>query len=385
MKIRLKEGTEAQRHKGAKSKTPIKKNENAFPIRLQTSPTLRGKRRPVKIIPIFLPHKGCPHRCIFCNQKEATGYSSIQKPQDLHLLIQKCLGTLSPLHQKKDKSPIRIEAAFYGGNFTGMPLEEQRDYLLIVYQYIHEGKIDGIRISTRPDYISEANIPLLKESGVKTIELGLQSLNTNILQKVHRYYSEKQVIQTVNLLHQHQFCLGLHLMIGLPGETSEILFQTVEKIIQLRPAFVRIHPTLVLKNTELEKMYFQGDYTPLPLEETISLCKKIALRFLEADIPIARIGLQTIPEMEKSKSIVAGPCHPALGELVSSSIAYDQMVEAIKQAKNQQELSILVPERELSIFIGQHRRNLLFLRKKFPDKKISLHGEKIIPFHQTIL
>jgi len=309
-----------------------------------------------KIIPIFLPHQGCPHHCIFCNQKEVTGTSKKKKPSGF---------------------PKSIEVAFYGGNFTGMPQGLQKCYLLPAYQAIQEGRIDGIRISTRPDYISEKDLNFLAQYGVRTIEIGVQSLDQKILQKAGRTYSEKQVIEAMRLLHDHQFCIGLHLMVGLPEESAEALCRTVEKVIELAPHFVRIHPTLVIKNTELEKMYRRGNYSPLTLEKTIELCKELFLQFAKAHITVARIGLQSIPEMEKEGSVIAGPFHPALGELVVSSLAYDQMVDLMaKEGGDGKRVTILVPERELSIFLGQHRQNLHRLQQKYRDTGISIAPDK---------
>ena len=166
-------------------------------------------------------------------------------------------------------------------------------------------------------------------------------------------------------------------MIGLPEENDEALCRTVEKVIELAPHFVRIHPTLVIKHTALEKMYRLGNYTPLSLEKTIELCKRLFLQFAKAGIRVARIGLQSIPEMEKEGSVIAGPFHPALGELVVSSLAYDQMVNLMaKNADHGKRVRILVSERELSIFIGQHRQNLHRLQQKYHDTQISIASDK---------
>ena len=331
-----------------------------------------------KIIPIFLPHQGCPHHCIFCNQKEVTGTSLVHEPADIYPLIEHYLKTIKHTRKKKSSGfPKSIEVAFYGGNFTGMPQAVQELYLLPAYQAIKERKIDGIRVSTRPDYISEKGLNFLAQYGVRTIEIGVQSLDQKILQKAGRTYSEKQVIEAMHLLHHHQFCIGLHLMVGLPEESDEALCRTVEKVIELAPHFVRIHPTLVIKNTELEKMYRLGNYTPLTFEKTIELCKGLFLQFAKAGITVARIGLQSIPEMEKEGSVIAGPFHPALGELVVSSLAYDQMVDLMaKEGGDGKRVTILVPERELSIFIGQHRQNLHSLQQKYRDTQISIAPDK---------
>ena len=329
-----------------------------------------------KIIPIFLPHQGCPHRCIFCNQERVTGNSTIHKPSDIARLIGQYLETMDQARRKRpDTFPERIEAAFYGGNFTGLPEAVQRDFLWPAYQAVQRKEIDGLRISTRPDYVTESGLQLLAEYGVKVVELGVQSLDHMVLQKSRRTYSEEQVERAVNLLHGHQFCIGLHLMIGLPGESFEARRYTSEKIIRLAPHFLRLHPTLVLKGTELEAMYRQGDYTPLTLEHTIAICKELVIQFKRAGMAVARIGLQSIPSMEES--VIAGPFHPSLGELVFSSMAYDRLLDLLTGYKDSVgKVTILVPERELSIFIGQQHQNLHRLQQRFGCKDIFIAPDK---------
>jgi len=168
-------------------------------------------------------------------------------------------------------------------------------------------------------------------------------------------------------------------MVGLPEETWEGLDRTIAKVIQLSPHFVRIHPTLVIKDTEMERMYRRGDYTPLTLEQTITMCKDLSRRLIRAGIPVARIGLQAIPEMEKSGSVVAGPFHPALGELVASAMAYDRMKELLARQRSQgKKMVIWVPERALSRFIGQHRQNLRRLRDRYGHQEISILPDKTL-------
>lgn len=345
-----------------------------------------------KIIPIFLPNQGCPNRCIFCNQKEVTGTYLVRNPREIYPLIQQYLETILQTRQRKQAGfPDRIEVAFYGGNFTGMPADVQREFLRPASLAVQDGTIDGIRISTRPDYISKPGLQLLASYGVKTVEIGVQSLDSRVLQRAGRTYSEEHVAEAIALLHQGQFSIGLHLMVGLPEEQPEGIISTVEKVIRLSPHFVRIHPTLVVKDTELERMYRQGDYTPLTLEQAVEICKELSLRLIRSGIPVARIGLQSIPEMQKSGCIVAGPFHPALGELVASSIAYDRMQKLLAKRNGQgKRVVILVPERELSIFIGQHRQNLRRLQQMgyqeiciLPDKDLEPGSLQLAALLQT--
>ncbi|MEW5804292.1 MAG: radical SAM protein [bacterium] len=319
-----------------------------------------------KIIPVFLPHQGCPNRCIYCNQREVTGTSAVRNAEEVYPLIQRYLETIQKARKRKQAGfPGRIEVAFYGGNFTGMPVDVQRKFLQPAASTVHSGEIDGIRISTRPDYLSRSDVQFLAGYGVSTVEIGVQSLDTRVLQMAGRAYSEDQVEEAVSLLHQGRFFIGLHLMVGLPGESIEGRFHTVEKVIRLSPHFVRIHPTLVIKDTELEHMYRQGNYIPLTLDQAVEVCKELSRRLIRGGISVARIGLQSIPEMQKSGCIVAGPFHPAMGELVASSIAYDRMQELLAKRSSQgKRVVIFVPERELSVFLGQRRQNLHRLQRQ---------------------
>ncbi|MEW6381581.1 MAG: radical SAM protein [bacterium] len=331
-----------------------------------------------KIIPVFLPNQGCPNRCIFCNQKEVVGSSLIHDPQEIYPLIQTCLQTIRQTRQRKQSGfPGRIEVAYYGSNFTGMTADVQREFLLPAARAVHEGHIDGIRISTRPDYISGDGLQFLADHGVRTIEIGVQSMDEDVLRKAGRPYSGDQVAGAVGLLHQHRFTIGLHLMVGLPGESRESLYDTVERVIRLSPHFVRIHPTLVIKDTELERMYRRGSYTPLTLEEAVGICKELSLRLTGSGIDVARIGLQSVPGMLNAGIVVAGPFHPALGELVTSSIAFDRMQELLARHDGQgRRLVIMVPERELSIFIGHNRQNLNRLQQDCRCRQIRIQPDR---------
>lgn len=334
-----------------------------------------GNSQGDKIIPLFLPHQGCPHRCIFCNQPAVTGIQEPLSPSDVYPFINQCLKTISE-NPKPERTKPRREVAFYGSNFTGLPRSKQAEYLLPAYLAVKEGKIDGLRVSTRPDYLDQSQLSFLIDHGLTTIELGIQSLDEEVLQIAKRAYGRMEVERAVKLISHTRLNWGLHVMIGLPGETRESFLITLEGVIRFSPHFVRIHPTLVIKDTELEKMYQQGNYQPLSLEQAIELCKIWTLRCRKAQIKIARIGLQSTPQMSKSGTVMAGPFHPALGELVASSIASDRM-KALLQQKNlgQGRVKIRVAASELSVFIGQHRQNLHLLKQEFDQLEIEVVSE----------
>ncbi len=256
-------------------------------------------------IPVFVPHLGCPHDCVFCNQKRITGN---EKPVDAKKIIDEFLD--------KAKPSGYVEIAFFGGSFTGIPFEEQCSFLSIAKKYIDSGQVDGIRLSTRPDYIDNKILDNLQEYGVTTIELGVQSLDEEVLKLSARGHTSDAVYNAVNLIRNYNFKLGLQMMTGLPGDTYEKSIETAVRIAKLKPDFVRIYPTLVIRDTYLEKMYNCGEYIPFSLNETVDLLAELKCIFDSSGIDIIRMGLQTTDEISPDASVVAGPFHESVGELV---------------------------------------------------------------------
>ncbi len=260
------------------------------------------------IIPIFIPHEGCPHQCVFCNQKGITGIGSMPSPSDITETIKSYLATW------KDEG--RREVAFYGGSFTGLHREVQKEFLRTANDFICNGSIDSIRVSTRPDYISQECLALLKDYGVETIELGVQSMVDKVLRLSGRGHTSDDIVMAVRLLRGFGFKIGLQIMPGLPGDTAQTALYTVDRVIKLEPDFVRIYPTVVIEGTPLEIMYNKGDYTPWPIEAMADLCKELVRLLEDAQIPIIRIGLQPTEELEAN--IIAGPYHPSFRQLVNT-------------------------------------------------------------------
>jgi len=209
------------------------------------------------------------------------------------------------------------EVAFYGGSFTGLDAPLQERLLGAVYPFIAAGEIDAVRVSTRPDMISRDGVELLKEYSVKTVELGVQSMDDGVLRQSGRGHSANDTVRAVGVLEQAGMATGLQMMPGLPGDRSETILATAGEMVRLGPAFVRIYPTLVVRGTPLETMYGRGDYRPWSLEAMRLVCVKVMSIFKEADIPVIRVGLQPTAELEAS--IVAGPYHPAFRQLLDAS------------------------------------------------------------------
>ena len=239
-------------------------------------------------IPIFVPHRGCPYDCVFCNQRRITGSIKDVTPADVREIITKALKTLP-------KENRYVEAAFFGGSFTGIPIEEQTALLLAAEEF--KPYINGIRLSTRPDYISKEILDNLQKHGVTTIELGVQSMDNDVLKQSNRGHTREQVIDAVRLIKKYPFTIGLQMMTGLPGDTPQKSLQTAKEIIELAPQIVRIYPTLTIRDTYLEKMYKNGSYTPQSLDEAVELSKQLLLKFEENDINVISIGMQETEEI----------------------------------------------------------------------------------------
>ncbi len=293
------------------------------------------------IIPVFVPHKGCPHDCVFCNQKKISGCMQAPTTAEVHQLIQQHLQT------HKDRE---LEIAFFGGSFTGIPLEEQESYLQIATAYRKQYPKLQIRASTRPDCITQPVIALLQRYQVNTIELGVQSMHDNVLKAAGRGHTAQDVITAVQHLKQAGIIVGIQTMLGLPGDTHEGALQTARKVIALQPAMVRIYPTLVIGDTALETLYTTGKYQPLELEEAATLTAELMDLYEEANIPVIRVGLQPTEQMESE--VIAGPYHPAFRQLANGVRAYKEMERLLKQGGGKSnKLNVQIQEETKTIIV----------------------------------
>ena len=317
------------------------------------------------IIPVFIMNSGCQHRCIFCNQKITAGnFPSKITKEFFDSEVQ------SYLAWNKDKSR-KVEIAFYGGSFTGVAPAYQKELLSWAYYFIQNGLVNSIRISTRPDYISENNLPLLKKYGVTTIEIGAQSFIDEVLQFAQRGHESAAIVKAVTILKDHGFQTGLHLMAGLPKDTKDGFIYSLDKTIELKPDTVRIHPVIVFGGTALAEELRKGEYKPLELSDTVELCKLAWEKLSAAGIRIIRIGVQLTKEMEKDDAVLAGPIHPALGSLVFSSIFYDHTIKLLdKISPDAKELRFGLSERDISNFRGLNNMNISAIKKLYPGTKI---------------
>ena len=309
-------------------------------------------------IPIFVPHKGCPHDCIFCNQKRIAGNIASVGAADVDRIISGHLKTIQ-------RNGAHIEAAFFGGSFTGIPRAEQNELLGAAHEFLARGEIDGIRLSTRPDYIDDDILANLKKYDVSVIELGVQSMDDRVLMAAERGYKAEVVRTSSALIKEYGITLGLQMMTGLPGDSNGGAIYTAREIIKLAPETVRIYPTLVVKDTPLERMYREGRYTPQSVESAVQLCKELYKMFTDNGITVIRTSLQTTDEINPNASVVAGPFHAAFGELVEGELYYDKICACLDAHAGA--TVIYVAPRELSKAIGNKKRNTERLKQKYGE------------------
>ncbi|MFA5524776.1 MAG: radical SAM protein, partial [Tissierellales bacterium] len=324
------------------------------------------------IIPIFVPHIGCPHDCIFCNQRKIAQEKANIDVENIISTIEKYLSTITETNEK-------LEIAFFGGSFTGIDRDTQIKLLDIAYGYKNKGYIDRIRISTRPDYIDCVKLDLLKQYDVDIIELGVQSMSTDVLQNSYRGHTDIDVVNASKLIKDYGFILGLQMMVGLPGSNSIKEILTAKKLISLEPSFVRIYPTLIIKDTYLEKNYTLGTYIPLNLDEAVEICIDLLMLFNYYDINVIRVGLQPTDNIAENKDVVAGPFHPAFRQLVEGRIYREYLkLHYENNPAISNSIQVLLNRKEISNFVGQRSSNLTFLKETYGIVNIKIVGKDII-------
>ncbi len=305
-------------------------------------------------LPIFIPHRGCPHDCAFCSQKKITGIETDVTPDEVRSLIKTFLSTIN-----EDKSSV--EAAFFGGSFTGMDLSVQEGFLKVASEFYPQ--ISGVRLSTRPDYINEDVLTLLKKYGVTTVELGVQSSNDTVLEMNDRGHTFDDVIKASEDIRGAGISLGHQIMLGMYGSDPEKDMLTVEDVVALKPSCVRIYPVITLRDTKIHKYFEEGKYKPYTIEQAAQLAKWAVARFREQKIEVIRIGLHSSEDLESDASIVAGPYHPAFGELVESLIYRDKME---KQYNGKDKIFEFVCRKgDISKAVGHKKMNKLYFKEKY--------------------
>ena len=317
------------------------------------------------IIPVFVPHRGCPNDCVFCNQRKITGQKNVYDYNQIDEEIMKAVKTID-----FTKDPD-VEIAFYGGTFTAIDVESQKIFLKIASKYVNNYKINGIRLSTRPDAIDESILKRLKKYGVQTIELGVQSLNEDVLLKSNRGHNSKIVYESAKLIKEYGFILGIQLMIGLPGDNLEINMRTVNEVVKMKPDIARIYPTLVIKDTELARMYEKNLYKPLNVMEAVEISKEMYKVLFLNNINVIRIGLQPTENILEGEDVVAGPFHSAFRELVVSSYIFDLIKETIK-TESLDAIEFEINNKDVSYLVGNKGINKKLIKDELNVKKMKI-------------
>jgi histone acetyltransferase (RNA polymerase elongator complex component) len=304
-----------------------------------------------------VPHEGCPHNCVFCNQNSITGYQNKVTADTVHSTVKEYFTTIT-------KEDSIVEISFFGGTFTAIPVDKQIELLTAAKYYKDCGVIDFIRLSTRPDYINNDILNRLKTFSVDIIELGLQSMDNEVLALSGRGHSKADTINASIKIKEYGFTLGHQIMLGLPGDNFEKDIDTVHESIKLKPDLCRIYPALVLKDTPMEVMYNRDIYKPYTLEEAVEISKKIYCLYTFYGIKIIRVGLQATDNITEGKDIVQGPYHPAFRELVEGSLLCDMVLNELKHINGYVEL-----------FINSKYLSRLYANKKmfFSDMKRQLN------------
>jgi histone acetyltransferase (RNA polymerase elongator complex component) len=318
-------------------------------------------------IPVFIPELACPFQCIYCNQKKISGCLNVPSSEEINKIITIHLKTIP-------KEGTQIELAYFGGNFTGLNLDDQEKYLKIIQPYIDQGRISGIRISTRPDYINPEILKLLGKYNVKTIELGAQSMDDEVLKKTGRGHATLDTVIAAGLIKKSGFSLGLQMMIGLPGDTLQKAKFTAHKIIELEAENTRIYPALVIRGTKLEEQYLAGRYQPLTLEEAVQWSKELLKIFEDAGITVLRLGLHPSDGLLSGEDLIAGPFHTSFRELVLTEIWNDIFMPLLNEQG--EKIEITVSPDQLNYAIGYAGNNKQMLKTRFRSVRFCI-GEHL--------
>lgn len=319
-------------------------------------------------IPIFIPHLGCPNQCVFCNQRSISGCQAFEK-ENVKTQIEQALATIPPSDE--------VEIAFFGGSFTGIERELMLWLLDTAQEYVDAGRVQSIRLSTRPDYISDGILQILARYSVKTVELGLQSMNDEVLCKALRGHTADQARAACRAVVAAGFSLVGQMMIGLPASTLQTELDTAKEICALGASAARIYPTVVFRQTPLYRSMLTGEYQPLSVEEAVERSAEVLECFLGHGVPCIRIGLCASEELVSPEQVAAGANHPALGELVWNRYYYKQILRSLTEAGLiGKKVALCVPKSDVSKAVGQHRSNIEALLRETDTRIYKIIGSE---------
>ena len=303
-------------------------------------------------IPVFVPHLACPNQCIFCNQKKISGAKT--PPENITPFLKDAIENLGEKFSA-------VDIAFFGGTFTAIEEDRMISYLEQANFFLKNSpRITGIRLSTRPDAISEHILDILEKYGVTAIELGCQSFDDGVLEKSRRGHTAKDTFNAVEMIKRRNFELVLQLMPGLYGDTDETIKKTFETALSLNPDGVRIYPCVVISETPLEELFYEGKFVPLTVDKAVEICAEYVPKFEEKGIKIIKTGLHS-SDLSQNGGVIAGPYHPSFGELVSQKIYLKKLLSTVSGNNGG---TIFVPTGDISKAVGNKKANLVFLERK---------------------
>ena len=332
---------------------------------------MSAKRR---IIPVFVPHLGCPNDCVFCNQRRISGAIEPANAETVKAAIEAAGVSAGDCSE--------WELAFYGGSFTAIEKETRCELLKAAESFISRGGV--LRLSTRPDCITEEILDELLAAGVKTIELGCQSMDNDVLLKSGRGHTEEDTVKAAEIIKSYGFELILQMMTGLPGDTLEKSLQTAKKIAKLKPNGVRIYPTVIIRDTPLCDMWHSGKYNEHSVEEAALWCSEILSVFKSAEIPVIRLGLNPTDDLSGGDAL-AGAYHPAFGEIVYSKLFLKRARERLNGIQGAEKVCFGVNPGSISKMSGQKKSNIISLKAEFGIKEIKIQGVSELPKDEVVL
>ncbi len=320
------------------------------------------------VIPFFMLHKGCPHQCIFCDQRRITGQENI-RPGEVGRTIERYLSTIP-------SGEANIEIGFFGGTFTGLPRATQEEFLCSAYPFVREGRVKGIRLSTRPDFIDKAGLELLKKYGVTCVELGVQSMSDMVLSLARRGYNSGAVEEASSLILEEGFTLGHQIMVGLPSSRLEDEYFTARRAVELGAAQVRIYPLIVIKDTELAVWLEQKKFEPLDEDEAIERCMRLILYFEANGVKVIRCGLHPSEGLLTGDDFLAGPFHPSFRQKVENRL-FGVVLNELHKEKSVSAV-LFNPQDESAIF-GFKKENSLSFQWRSRSSRSTLIKDNEVP------
>jgi histone acetyltransferase (RNA polymerase elongator complex component) len=329
-----------------------------------------------RVIPVFVPHLGCPECCVFCNQRRISGSLKPAAPEEVRRVLEETYRTIPP------NAPAQL--AFFGGSFTAIPVQAQRELLDAALPFLHSNRNLTLRISTRPDCINEDTLKRLESYRVKTIELGAQSMGDDVLKKSGRSHTPEDTVRAARLIKEYGFELVLQMMTGLPGDTPEKSVMTAKKLIELNPDGVRIYPTVILKDTRLYELWQEGAYREHTVEDAVQLCAELLDLFEKAGIPVIRLGLNPTEDLSGGDA-AGGAYHPAFGELVYARAYLNKARALLQNTPSGAQVTLGVSPGSISKMTGQKRCNIVALEGEFGLKKVKVKSADAAPGEIVIL